>query len=449
MLHSKKQIRVIFCVACLLLAGPVFGEESVKAKTGPSESKLAEDKIPRMIPVVDYSGDFWTRPALTGDWGGVRQDLMNKGIQFNLSLTQVIQGNAVGGSTNDWYYMGNLRYEIKVDTGHAGLWPGGLLVLRGETQYGRSDNLETGALMPANMNSLYPMPNEQTTCLTEAYYVQAFAPWGAVTFGKYSPRDNNVFAHDETTQFMNVAMNINPVIATTLPLNALGMGVIIRPVDWFTLTTMLIDSEGTASRSGFDTAFEGGTTVTQTAEFTIHPFGLEGHQRISWSWSDKQRTQLGGNGWLVLQSLITGNPPDPTAINTTSDDWCIYYDFDQYIYRVPDTKDGGLGVFGRFGLTNGKANPIKYFYSLGVAGKGLIETREQDTFGVGYYYIALSDNLPKPIAMNARDESGIEMYYNFEITPWLHVTPDIQIIQPANKNADTTVVAGIRMKMEF
>jgi len=94
-------------VACLLLAGPVFGEESVKAKAGPSESQLVDDMtelrarkdpakdvpddgIPRMIPVLDYSGDFWTRPALTGDWGGVRQDLMNKGIQFNLSLTQII-----------------------------------------------------------------------------------------------------------------------------------------------------------------------------------------------------------------------------------------------------------------------------------------------------------------------------------------------------------------------
>ena len=405
--------------------------------------------MPRMVPYMDYSGDFWTRPALTGDWAGVRQDLMEKGIRFDLSWTQVAQGNPVGGMTSDWSYMGLIRFDVRLDTYQAGLWPGGMLVMRGETQYGRSDNLYTGGMMPANMVSLYPLANQQKTCITDLYYVQGIAPWAAITFGKYSPRDKNIFAHDETTQFMNVAMNINPVIATTLPLTALGAGVILKPTDWFNITTMVIDSDGTADRAGFDTAFERGTTVTQTAEFTIHPFGLEGHQRISWSWSDKARTQLGGNGWLVLQSLITGNPPDPTAINKTTDDWCIYYDFDQYIYRIPESEDRGLGVFGRFGLTNGKANPIKNFYSLGVSGKGLCDSRKKDSYGVGFYYIRLSNNLPKPIAKNARDEFGVEMYYNIEVTPWLHITPDIQIIRPANRNNDTTLVAGIRMKMNF
>ena len=29
---------------------------------------------------MDYTGDLWRRAALTGDWGGVRQDLMDKGV---------------------------------------------------------------------------------------------------------------------------------------------------------------------------------------------------------------------------------------------------------------------------------------------------------------------------------------------------------------------------------
>ena len=37
------------------------------------------------VPFVDYSGNLWTRPALTGDWGGLRTDLINKGIRFDIN----------------------------------------------------------------------------------------------------------------------------------------------------------------------------------------------------------------------------------------------------------------------------------------------------------------------------------------------------------------------------
>lgn len=41
------------------------------------------------------------------------------------------------------------------------------------------------------------------------------------------------------------------------------------------------------------------------------------------------------------------------------------------------------------------------------------------------------------------------MYYNIAITPWCHVTPDLQIIDPARSSVDTTVVAALRVKIDF
>src|SRR5688572_24513215 len=35
-----------------------------------------------LLPVPDYSADFWARRALSGDWSGARTDLANKGIQL-------------------------------------------------------------------------------------------------------------------------------------------------------------------------------------------------------------------------------------------------------------------------------------------------------------------------------------------------------------------------------
>src|SRR5262245_43143399 len=64
----------------------------------------AEQAIPRLVPVVDYSGDIWKRPALTGDWGGLRNQLSEKGFRVDFSITQIYQRNVSGGLDNGCTY---------------------------------------------------------------------------------------------------------------------------------------------------------------------------------------------------------------------------------------------------------------------------------------------------------------------------------------------------------
>jgi carbohydrate-selective porin OprB len=44
---------------------------------------------------------------------------------------------------------------------------------------------------------------------------------------------------------------------------------------------------------------------------------------------------------------------------------------------------------------------------------------------------------------------GVEFYYNLAVTGWLNVTADLQVIHPALRGIDTSVVLGLRMKAEF
>jgi len=56
-------------------------------------------------------------------------------------------------------------------------------------------------------------------------------------------------------------------------------------------------------------------------------------------------------------------------------------------------------------------------------------------------------------------EQGVELFYNAEVFPWLHVTPDLQIIDSSRRtfvtlpnpgpNIKTGVVAGVRVKGDF
>ena len=141
------------------------------------------------------------------------------------------------------------------------------------------------------------------------------------------------------------------------------------------------------------------------------------------------------------------------------------YNFDQYLYQDKRDSTQGFGIFGRFGISDGKANPVAQFNSFGVGGRGLIPTRDQDRFGVGYYYLKIAsdfrDTIPAlPRARVGLDhEQGVELYYNIAATPWLHVTPDLQFVDAGKnkapigsaggKSIGTAVVAGLRVKIDF
>ncbi len=70
---------------------------------------------------------------------------------------------------------------------------------------------------------------------------------------------------------------------------------------------------------------------------------------------------------------------------------------------------------------------------MGVGGTGLIPSRSRDNWGSGYYYDALSAELKNSLAavQTLRNEQGWDTFYNFEVTPWLVLGADVQIINPA------------------
>jgi porin len=119
------------------------------------------------------------------------------------------------------------------------------------------------------------------------------------------------------------------------------------------------------------------------------------------------------------------------------------------VYNEPEDSSQGIGLFGRFGWSTGEANLVETFYSLGLSATGLIPRRDRDVLGLGYYYLDLSDGV-RQYGLSA--EQGAELFYNIEVTPWLHITPDLQvIIDPAAgfQNRDVALVYGLRAQMSF
>ena len=95
--------------------------------------KLEAQEAP---PATAYSGDFWQRSTLTGDWGGLRNELAARGVTLDMSLTQAAQGIVHGGKDTGWQYGGG-RGDIilNLDTQKLGLWPGGFLNVEAEGNF--------------------------------------------------------------------------------------------------------------------------------------------------------------------------------------------------------------------------------------------------------------------------------------------------------------------------
>jgi hypothetical protein len=70
-----------------------------------------------------------------------------------------------------------------------------------------------------------------------------------------------------------------------------------------------------------------------------------------------------------------------------------------------------------------------------------------DPSAAGFFYTFASGKLPKILRLD--HGFGVEFYYNFAVTGWLNVTADLQVIDPALRGIDTSVVLGLRMKAEF
>ena len=56
---------------------------------------------------------------------------------------------------------------------------------------------------------------------------------------------------------------------------------------------------------------------------------------------------------------------------------------------------------------------------------------------------------PSPRALlDPQDGSGIELFYNFQVTPWMNVTPDVQFVSPGSRAiADDAFIYGLRVNM--
>jgi porin len=438
-----------------------------------------------------WGGDIWSRPRLTGDWGGERDNLARMGIVLDVDLLATPQDVLSGGRSTGANFWGNLDYTLNIDTQKLGLWPGGFFKLEGDTGFGSNVFHDVGAIVPVNTAALVPAPNDRTSALTNATFTQFLSPQFGFFAGKINGLDlgETEFYGNYRTQFENMAFNF-PLTLSQLPLSSFGGGVIALPREDITLSALLLGANGTTTSNSVSTAFSNGIVVVGSGQLTVKPFGLVGHQSIEYTWGNKDQLSLSQDPSNIARLLLIDQYPrlanpgpvltqilqrffpgllTPTQpANRSDSSWSMSYGFDQYFWQPEGDPEHGIGVFFNFGASDGNPNPIKYAFLAGIGGKGVIPGRRDDTFGVGFARTQFSGDfipfLRQALNLGLEHEDAIEMYYNAALTPWLNATADLQIVNPGLHktlsssssqllpvlaNVDTAVVAGIRLRVRF
>jgi porin len=403
------------------------------------------------IPPPPFGGPCGSRPKLTGDWCCWREHFRDSGYTFDISTTEYYQGIATGGLEEKFRFGGRNDYLINVDGQKAGLWEGLFVNLHGETVYGESVNLATGAVVPVNIGRAHPVFFGNETALTNVKFTQALSEDFVVYAGKINTIDNiqQPFMRGRGLDagFMNAAFVWNPILGRTMNYATLGAGAAILSDGQPVATLTVYDTNDDTTTSGFDKLFNNGAVIFPQVIVPTSFFDMPGHQSVWGAYSSGQY------GILDPQSINIFPPPTslPPPTKLVRGSWWTTYVFDQALWVDPTDQTRSWGVFGNMGISGGDPNPIKYSLIFGIGGSSPLCNRKLDSFGIAYYYLGLGESFENLVSsiIPVRDERGVELFYNVAVTPWCHVAADMQVVTPLLEQAQASLVLGLRAKIDF
>jgi porin len=389
----------------------------------------------------------WTqRETLSGDWDGSRSALAQRGIVIKPRLTQFVQGMSAGEGPHGAEYGGKADLLVAADLGKLGLWNGFSMTVHAEANFGNSVNGRGGVAIPVNTALEFPgIDGSDAYDVSSAFFTQRFGEGVSVVFGKI-----NMIDMAQTRDFMGGAgidafWNLTFAAPPTGTVPPYLFGVLARfQTEAATYHLWVYDPVSVANKSVFDDPFGSGVNIRATVDFPVTLAGLPGHQGFTALYSTQDGTDLASLDGIHVPS------PVPGAVQIKDSRYYFAWIFDQQLYRSPGSAAEGFGLFGQLGVSDGNPNGLRWSLLAGIGGKGLVPGRSNDNWGVGYYYDSFSQDLKDALApaVTMRNEQGLELFYNFALTPWCVLGLDLQVNRPALASA-TAVLPGMRMVMRF
>ena len=383
---------------------------------------------------ADQPKSWLDRDQFTGDWGGGRAALADRGVSPYITWTSQITRNLDGGLCIGTDVGGVVEFGSDLDLEKLGGWNGAMIHT---SAFWIQYDDDPSADVVGNFDEVSNFAAQRSVRFYQAYVKQNFFA-GKVTakIGQLA-LDDDFMISPQSAMFVNASSGSLPVLsantkAPIYPLGALGAWAQMN----FTSTFRL------------QMGVYGGDAGTQSSNRDGFGYSLSLRQGAA------MMTELGldqNGGTYKLGALLhTGEFTDYLTGEVRSGNYSVYMVLDQML--IGNREAPKLGVFLRSGLSPLVAfNEVDWYIDAGMTGQGLCDG---DRVGIGCSHVSFGG----PFVQSQRDagiqvtnsESVIELSYQKQLTHWSMIQPDLQyVINPQNAAASNALVAAIRTRISF
>ncbi len=387
-------------------------------------------------PVVDAPPPSWSQgPSLTGDWGGLRSRLAERGVTPYATSNVEAFGTASGESSDGADWTSELEFGLDVDLKKV-VGPGGgsfhasLLWIEGTDPSERVGNL----------NAISSLSAPAAARVYQLWYKQILPPV-AVKLGQVVPGDDFMVS-STAALYLNASFGTYPTFtantnAATYPLGAPGAVVTwsVTEAASFQSGVYVADAgPNDGGNHGFGWSMDHGWVVFSEVAYKTSLGGRSGVYKVGGYYDTARFTDL------VTGASDRGN-------------WSLYVLGDQMLYAGADGVPT-VTAFAAVALSPQQdRNTVYYYGQAGVNVIGLVPSRPKDVLGLGALYARFSADFVQAnrVAGTAvtSQETIVELTYQAVIAPFLTLQPDLQLVLDANQTGRNAVVFGVRLVATF
>ena len=430
-IYRANQLTLCLGLSFLLVAPPLFADEG--------------------------QDSFWTRDKLFGDWGGMRSDLEDLGVDMDLRLSQYYQNVVSGGIETGGEYAGLIDFVTNINGEKAGLWKGLFLNMHVQYQYGNGIIPNAGLLPLNNVSLLYPSPGWNKTevtgwTITQQLYQKA-AKTVVLSAGKIQVNDllSEAFPYLEmnTTGFMNYNVNFPAAtISRFIALSHLGAALIMLKGTEIHGALAVMDTQNSSTDSGFRDAFTNGATYLAAYRFFFDVKDMPGDLLLLATTSSGKYTSLQDTGY---GPIVPPFDPADFELAEKSHPWALVAFYNQIVWGEGERNWRFLAAGG---LADENPSFARWEINTQIVATGIFGSRPKDRFGFGAYAVGPTGDVKNlsrdtPFIPDLGNYWGFEMFYTYAVTPAIYLTGDFQITTNMAKDDDAAIIPGLRLVMEF
>jgi porin len=381
---------------------------------GFAPSSAAQEQEGAVAGSPEPAGPSWSDHA-TGDWFGVRAELLLWGVAVDIALQADHSTNLAGGLRRGSVLRRPAALALSIETAPLLGWKGGLFHATFQIHEGRHG---TEALV-GDAQGFDNVDARRFRQLSELWFEQTlFRERLRLRIGKLDA--NSDFATVENgSEFLNSSAGFSPTIQgfPSYPDPATGVSAFVSPSQWLYAGAGVYDGathEGCHGRTGN----RGPATLwgDPRALFLIGEAGLQ------WKVRGQRAGRVGAGAWRHTGYFerFDGGRGDGAAGS--------YLVLEQDVWRESASAGGeqGLAAFAQLGWANGEVSEIDQHVGLGLAWSGAIPGRDLDVLGAMVSSVRFTD-APQAGCLRRR-ETALEVFYRIQLLPWVGVTSDLQYI---------------------